>query len=95
MRRGYVHDIDPIIATVGGVHLWWYGFVYVLGFLFVHVWLLRSRRRTGLGVGAVYSLSLLFVIGVLLGGRLVESSSTSGSTTPPTPPGSRPTGSAG
>ena len=72
MRRGYVHDIDPIIATVGGVHLWWYGFVYVLGFLFVHVWLLRSRRRTGLGVGAVYSLSLLFVIGVLLGGRLVE-----------------------
>jgi phosphatidylglycerol:prolipoprotein diacylglycerol transferase len=72
VSRGYVHDIDPIIATVGGVHLWWYGFVYVLGFLFVHAWLLGTRRRTGLGVGEVYSLSLLFTLGVLLGGRLVE-----------------------
>jgi phosphatidylglycerol:prolipoprotein diacylglycerol transferase len=72
VSRGFVHDIDPIIATVGGVHLWWYGFVYVLGFLCVHACLLLTRRRTGLGVSEAYSLSLLFVLGVLLGGRLVE-----------------------
>jgi phosphatidylglycerol:prolipoprotein diacylglycerol transferase len=72
VSRGFVHDIDPIIATVGGVHLWWYGFVYVLGFLFVNAWLLRTRRRTGLDADEVASLSLLFTLGVLLGGRLVE-----------------------
>jgi phosphatidylglycerol:prolipoprotein diacylglycerol transferase len=72
VSRGFVHDIDPIIATVGGVHLWWYGFVYVLAFLFVNAWLLRTRRRTGLDAGGVSSLSLLTTFGALLGGRLVE-----------------------
>ena len=72
MSGGFIHDIDPIIGTVGGLHLWWYGFVYVVGFLFLHVWLLRGRGRTGLSVGEVYSLSLLFTLGVLGGGRLVE-----------------------
>ncbi len=29
----YVHDIDPIIASIGGLHLWWYGFSYTAGLL--------------------------------------------------------------
>ena len=69
---GFVHHIDPIIGTLGGVHLWWYGFIYIVGFLFLHVWLLRGRSRTGLSVGEVYSLSLNFALGVLACGRLVE-----------------------
>lgn len=72
MSHGFVHDIDPIIATIGGIHLWWYGAFYAAGFLFLHAWLLLGRRRTGLGVGEVYTLSLLFAGGVLAGGRLVE-----------------------
>lgn len=68
----FVHSIDPIIGTLGGVHLWWYGFVYVAGFLFLHAWLTLNRRRTGLSLGEVYTLSLLFTAGVLGGGRLVE-----------------------
>ena len=72
MSGGFVHHIDPIIGTLWGVHLWWYGFIYVVGFLFLHVWLLRGRSRTGLSVGEVYSLSLIFALGVLVCGRLVE-----------------------
>ena len=72
MSHGFVHDIDPIIATVGGVHLWWYGALYAAGFLFLHAWLLLGRRRTGLDGGEVYTLSLLFALGVLAGGRLAE-----------------------
>ena len=72
VSHGFVHDIDPIIATVGGVHLWWYGAFYAAGFLFLHAWLLLGRRRTRLGVGEVYTLSILFAGGVLAGGRLVE-----------------------
>lgn len=68
----FVHSIDPIIGTLWGVHLWWYGLVYVAGFLFLHAWLIANRRRTGLSLGEVYTLSLLFTVGVLAGGRLVE-----------------------
>ena len=72
MSGGFVHRIDPIIGTLGGVHLWWYGLVYVAGFLFLHAWLALNRRRTGMSLDEVYTLSLLFTAGVLLGGRLVE-----------------------
>lgn len=27
----FVHRIDPIPFTLGGVHLWWYGLSYALG----------------------------------------------------------------
>ena len=72
MSHGFVHDIDPIIATVGGVHLWWYGFVYIIGFLFLHAWLQLRRRAIGLSISEVYTLDLFFAGGVLLCGRLVE-----------------------
>lgn len=72
MHHGFVHDIDPIIGTIGGVHLWWYGFIYIVGFLFLHVWLMSRRSRIGLSVGDVYTLDLLFAGSVLAGGRLVE-----------------------
>lgn len=68
----YVHDIDPIIGTVLGVHLWWYGLSYSLGFLNAHLFIRRYRERLGISLQAVYGLSLLLAVGVLLGGRFVE-----------------------
>jgi len=68
----YVHRIDPVIGTVLGVHLWWYGLSYALGFLNAHVFVRRRRRAIGLTMREVYSLSLLLAVGVLLGGRFVE-----------------------
>jgi phosphatidylglycerol:prolipoprotein diacylglycerol transferase len=69
MAGPYVHQIDPIIATVAGVHLWWYGLSYSLGFLNAHLFLRRSRMRLGVSLNDVYDLSLLLAIGVLIGGR--------------------------
>lgn len=68
----FVHRIDPIIATVLGVHLWWYGASYTLGFLNAHLHLRRRRGALGLSPREVYDLSLLLAAGVLLGGRVVE-----------------------
>jgi phosphatidylglycerol:prolipoprotein diacylglycerol transferase len=68
----YVHRIDPIIGTIFGVHLWWYGLSYTLGFLNAHLFIERRRQRLGLSIRSVYDLSLLLAAGVLLGGRLVE-----------------------
>ena len=69
MPGHYVHHIDPIIATIGGVHLWWYGLSYSLGFLNAYFFLRRNRDRLGLSVADVYELSVLLALGVLAGGR--------------------------
>src|SRR5512146_1483446 len=68
----YVHHIDPIIGTIFGVHLWWYGLSYTLGFLNAHLSINRRRGRLGLSPRSVHSLSLLVALCVLLGGRVVE-----------------------
>ncbi len=68
----FVHDIDPIFFELGGVYLWFYGLSYTLGFLEIHLWFNRARRRLGLSLNEVYSLSLIFAASVIVGGRCVE-----------------------
>ena len=69
MLGPYVHNIDPIITSVLGVHLWWYGLSYSLGFLSAWLFLKRHRGRLGLSLASVYDLALLLALGVLVGGR--------------------------
>ena len=68
----YIHRIDPIIAEVGGVYLWFYGLSYSLGFLSIFFWFKRVRKRVGLTSAEVYSLTIYIAMGVLIGGRLIE-----------------------
>jgi phosphatidylglycerol:prolipoprotein diacylglycerol transferase len=63
----YVHHIDPILASVGGVHLWWYGLSYTLGFTEAFLYL---RRK--LPPRSVFNLCIFLFAGVLAGGRAVE-----------------------
>jgi phosphatidylglycerol---prolipoprotein diacylglyceryl transferase len=72
MAPRYVHDIDPVVADIAGVHLWWYGLGFALGFLHLHRFVMRSRTRLGLSRRDVWSLSILITVGVLVGGRSVE-----------------------
>ena len=65
----FVHSIDPVIFSVGGVHVWWYGLSFTLGFLNAHLFLRRNRDRVGLSPSAVYDLTLLLAAGVLVSGR--------------------------
>lgn len=62
----------PVLADVAGVHLWWYGLGFAVGFLQIHRFLRRGHASLGLSPREVWSLSLFIVIGVLAGGRLVE-----------------------
>ncbi len=68
----FVHRIDPVLADVAGLHVWWYGLGFALGFLQIHLSLRRGRDRLHLSPRDVWSLSLFVVVGVLIGGRLVE-----------------------
>ena len=68
----YLHQIDPILFDIVGVHLWWYGLGFALGFLEIHLFLRRGHGRLHLSLREVWSLSLFIGIGVLVGGRAVE-----------------------
>ena len=68
----YVHNIDPVIGTIFGVHLWWYGLSYTLGFFNAFNFIGKRQITLGLARTQVYDLTLLIVIGVLAGGRIVE-----------------------
>jgi phosphatidylglycerol:prolipoprotein diacylglycerol transferase len=68
----YVHDIDPVLADVAGVHLWWYGLGFALGFLQLHRYVMRNRVPLGLSQRDGWSLSILMMAGILLGGRAIE-----------------------
>jgi phosphatidylglycerol---prolipoprotein diacylglyceryl transferase len=68
----YTHRLDPVLANLGGVYLWWYGLGFALGLLQIHRFLNGQRRDLGLSLRDVWTLSLFITIGVLAGGRLVE-----------------------
>lgn len=72
MTGPYVHRIDPIIADIAGVHLWWYGLSYAAGFLQIFLVTRRHRAQLGLTMAEVHTLTLMLSIGVLIGGRAVE-----------------------
>lgn len=72
MSGPYIHEIDPVIGTAWGVHFWWYGLTYTLGFLTLYAVLHRGGGELGLSRREAYSLVLLVSLGTLLGGRFVE-----------------------
>jgi phosphatidylglycerol:prolipoprotein diacylglycerol transferase len=68
----YIHNIDPIIGTILGVHLWWYGFSYTLGFFNAFRFIGKRQTRLSLTKLQIYELTIMIVVGVLIGGRAVE-----------------------
>lgn len=68
----YIHNIDPIIGTIFGIHLWWYGLSYTLGFFNAFNFIGKRHVRLGLTTLQVYDIALLIAVGVLVGGRLAE-----------------------
>ena len=72
MPGPYIHNIDPVIADVGGLYLWWYGLSYTLGFSQIYLFAKRHRMELALTPSQVYVLALMVGVGVLAGGRIVE-----------------------
>ena len=72
MLGPFVHWIDPVLVDLSSLYLWWYGLGFALGFLHLHLFLRQRRARLGLTLREVYTLTLFLVMGVLVGGRLIE-----------------------
>jgi phosphatidylglycerol:prolipoprotein diacylglycerol transferase len=64
--------IDPVLAGVGPVWLWWYGLAYAIGLLVVDLWVWLRRERVGFDGRDVAEFSLFFAVGVLVGGRIFD-----------------------
>jgi phosphatidylglycerol:prolipoprotein diacylglycerol transferase len=64
--------VDPVLADVGPVRLWYYGLAYAVGLLTVDLWVWLKRERLGFEGRDVAGLSVFFAAGVLLGGRLFD-----------------------
>lgn len=72
MLGPYTHRIDPVLFDAGVLYLWWYGLSYTLGFLELHLWLRLNRQRLRMSLDDAYRLTLYFILGVLIGGRIIE-----------------------
>lgn len=68
----FVHRIDPVLADLGGLHLWYYGLTYTLGVVSVFLWVQSNRVRFGVSRTAAYDAGIFLALGVLIGGRFVE-----------------------
>jgi phosphatidylglycerol:prolipoprotein diacylglycerol transferase len=68
----FVHRINPELAEVAGIQLWYYGLTYSLGFLGVYLWFRKAQRRLGWSDREILDLSILVALGALLGGRAFE-----------------------
>ena len=68
----FVHDLNPIIFSVGPLHVGWYGTMYALSFVTGYFMGVRSARRGHAPIPEVEISNLLtyLILGVILGGRL-------------------------
>ena len=64
-------DIDPVVFSVAGVAIHWYGLMYLLGFaMFMVLGRMRARNpNTGITPQQLEELLFYGVLGVILGGR--------------------------
>lgn len=68
----FIHDIDPVALDVLGIYLWWYGACYALGFLGILWWFHRVGPGLGLDRRDAWTITLLLMLTVMAGGRIVE-----------------------
>lgn len=69
---GLTFTIDPVLGRIGGVDLYWYGFAYTFGFAGLWLWLELQRRQFGWSARRSSEVCFIFIIAILLCGRLFE-----------------------
>ncbi len=64
--------IDPVLFSIGPIHVRWYGVMYVLGFIASYFLLQKQERSKQIGLVGTAAQDLIFylAVGVIVGGRL-------------------------
>lgn len=71
----FIHNINPVLFSMGPLSIRYYGLVYALGFLFIYFYLSRAAKYNkikGLEEKDVDWLIIFLIIGVIVGARLFE-----------------------
>ena len=66
----WTYSLDPVLLSLGGLEIRWYGVIFAFGFLLGLFFLLHSRRELGLDTDGVYDLLFYLMLGTILGARL-------------------------
>jgi phosphatidylglycerol:prolipoprotein diacylglycerol transferase len=70
--NGLTFTIDPVLARIGDFDLYWYGFAYTFGFAGLWLWLELQRKQFGWSARRSSEACMIFIIAIMLGGRLFE-----------------------
>ena len=64
--------IDPVLFSIGPIHVRWYGVMYILGFIASYFLIQKQERSKQIGLTGTTAQDLVFylAIGVIAGGRL-------------------------
>ena len=68
----YIHNLNPILLSIGPIEIRYYGLVYVIGFLLVY-WALKKSVKAGkldLQPDDIESYILYLMLGVIIGARI-------------------------
>jgi phosphatidylglycerol:prolipoprotein diacylglycerol transferase len=68
----FILSIDPVFLDLGEIKLWYYGLAYAAGFFCIFLWFMKRRLTIGLPINEVWSLSIIFAVSSLIGGRIFE-----------------------
>ncbi len=66
----WVHNLDPVLFSLGSFEVRWYGLVYALGFLLAGWWI--GKLDVGLKKDENWDLILYILVGGILGARIFE-----------------------
>ncbi len=64
--------MDPLLAEVWGIKLWYYGLAWALGFFAVFLWVMLRRSYIGLSSRQAWNLTLFFSLSCLVFGRAFQ-----------------------
>ncbi|MFH1209664.1 MAG: prolipoprotein diacylglyceryl transferase [archaeon] len=68
----FIHNINPVLFSIFGLEIRYYGIIYVLGFLFLLWYLMINREKIGLSKDNIYDFVFYFILGSIIGARLFE-----------------------
>jgi len=68
----FVHDINPILISIFGLEIRYYGIIYALGFLLILFILLKSKDKLKLSKEEIYDYVFYMIISIIIGARLFE-----------------------
>ena len=68
----FIHNINPVLLSIFGLEIRYYGLIYVIGFLLVLFILIKERSKLKLSKDEVYDYVFYLIIFLIAGARLFE-----------------------